>query len=643
MLGRKKPDSKDNGDQTAARSQPGQPFGVKRFTCRPLVTSRIDSHSCLVHAPGSTAVGEIDNELLALAQSLQSWATFDEHLAALESAGHSLSGHELFAALEGLHQQGVLWFADDFLESLRRQRPRQSAPINSMVWCTRDRPRELARSLESFLTKGFDSSPPRLIVCDDSTDPDAARKTEEALLNAPGGSTIPLERRFHVGAAVKKRIIAALKEHGAREGISPDVIEFILSNRFNVPNSAGANRNFALLLTAGEVFHSTDDDTLALAAFGDTPNKLKLSSDFNPTVTDLFASDEQCSAAIPARDCRILGEHERFLGKGVADIAREVEDSGVLLSSCTSSFAHEIVSGDGAVVMTSAGAVGDSGFGNPRIIFHLDGSRRERYVQDTGAYEVLRLSRIVFRRAECPVITDSPWLVTLNHAVDNRGFVPPTFPFGRNSDGFLGVLLRACRPAAFIMHLPLGIRHIPAEPRTFSESDLHVFVPRICDFMIQAAQGARRGPLVRSTADRVTMLAAHFRAFGSLSSHDFDDATRSVWMSFADRYISNMEMRLNNYGHSPEPWATDVERHIESIIAFLRARGPIIPPEFTAAQLAATTVDEQRELFRRSVGLFGEALDAWPTLREIARQPSIMAGFFPAHFFEDERQPLPAG
>ena len=118
----------------------------------------------------------------------------------------------------------------------------------------------------------------------------------------------------------------------------------------------------------------------------------------------------------------------------------------------------------------------------------MDGAERERYVEDPEAYAIHRLSRFAFRRAERLTVSSSPWLMTLRHAVDNRACIPPTFPFGRNSDGLLGVLIRACRPVpGYGMHLPFGVRHIPPSPRVFSESDLHDFSPRICDFMIHAA------------------------------------------------------------------------------------------------------------------------------------------------------------
>jgi hypothetical protein len=142
--------------------------------------------------------------------------------------------------------------------------------------------------------------------------------------------------------------------------------------------------------------------------------------------------------------------------------------------------------------------------------------------------------------------------------------------------------------------------------------------------MIHAAEAARMNPLVRASADRVSTLASYYRALGSLSLRAFDDATRSIWMSFAEGYISNMEMQLNEHGHAPEPWAADVEQHLDFIQGFLRAPGPLLPHEIAAAQNSAATSDEQLELFRKSVRLFGEALDAWPTLREIAqRRPLI--------------------
>ena len=258
------------------------------------------------------------------------------------------------------------------------------------------------------------------------------------------------------------------------------------------------------------------------------------------------------------------------------------------------------------------------------MCFQLDGTERERYVENPDAYALHRLSRFAFRRAQRRVVASSPWLMTLNHAVDNRGYIPPTFPFGRNSDGLLGVLIRACRPSGYIMHLPFGVRHIPPAPRAFSESDLHDFAPRICDFMIHAADSARLNPVVRVPADRNAALAAHYRALGSLSQRAFDDASRAIWMTFAERYVSTMEMRLNQYDGSPAAWADDVERHVDRLLAFIRDPFPRVPQEIADALPPTSSTAERLELFRHSVRLFGEALDAWPTLREIAAQHPLI-------------------
>jgi hypothetical protein len=341
-------------------------------------------------------------------------------------------------------------------------------------------------------------------------------------------------------------------------------------------------------------------------------------------VTDFFASDEECSATVPARDCPIFAEHQRFLGRGVGEVGKEFESGGVLLSSCGTGLARDLVSNSGTVLLTSAGVLGDSGFANPRMIFHLEGERRERYVEDTGAYRSARLSRVVFRRTNGPAITNSPWLVTLNYAVDNRDFIPPTFPFGRNADGLLGLLLRACRPDGYFLHLPFGVRHIPPAARTFSESDLHGFIPRVCDFLIHSTQSAGLSPLARSPADRVSALASHYRALGRLSPKDFEEVVRSTWMSFADRYVSNLQMRLDEHGYAPEPWAADVEQHVQSMQAFLRQPTPLVPREFAAPAQPAIDPEDQLGSFRRSIELFGDTLDAWPTLREMARRRPLI-------------------
>ena len=340
-------------------------------------------------------------------------------------------------------------------------------------------------------------------------------------------------------------------------------------------------------------------------------------------ITDFFANDAECTQSVSHAQCDMRAEHGKFLGKSVGDLVRDFEKKKVMLSSCSGPLSHELVSRGGSIVMTAAGALGDSGFGNPRLVFHLDGEQRERYVGDEGTYEALRLSRSVFRRARRPVLSNSPWFIAMNHTVDNRELIPPMFPFGRNSDGLLGILLRACRPDAYIMYLPFGIRHIPPAPRMFSESDMRTYSPRVCDFMGHIAQMARLNPLMRSTADRVTALAAVYRSLGSLPIRDFEEATRSAWMSFADRYVLNLEDRLEQYAYKPEKWAADIEAYVGNLLEFLRSPAPLIPREHRSIG-AAGDAESQLEAFRQSVRLFGEALDAWPTLREIVAQHPLI-------------------
>jgi hypothetical protein len=596
------------------RGEPGpRPRHDRRFVCRPLVSSRVTSESRLVYFPAAGGPAEMENDLLALSRSLQIWATFDEHLLALESAGHALTGHELAGALERLQQAGALWFDDEFMGELSSQETPIPPPITRFVVCTRDRPRELRRCLESFLGDAANRASVRLLVCDDSGD-SAARLNAETLREIGQCFGVPCRQ---VDLTEKRRVIRLLSERAAQSGIASEVVEFILDGGF------GAARNLALLLTAGELYLSADDDTLAsAAASAAVPEGLELSCALNPTASDFFTTGEECDAAVPAADRDLFSEHGKFLGKGISALIHDHAGSPVMLSKCTAGLSRDLVSAGGSVLVTSAGLFGDSALGNPRMLFHLDGEARARYVENEARYRDIRLTRIVFRRAERPVLTNSPWLTAVNHAVDNRGLIPPTFPFGRNEDGLLGVLLRACRPNGYVLHVPQAVRHAPPEPRAFSEVDLHSFTPRICDFMIYAAHTARLNPLVRSPSDRMQTLASFYRAFGALSLPDFADAVRAVWMSFADGYISNMESRLEQYGHSPKAWALDVEKHLESLVAFLRTPGPLLPREI-AASPAATNDDESLRLFQSSVELFGKALSAWPALRDIAAEGAL--------------------
>ena len=95
-------------------------------------------------------------------------------------------------------------------------------------------------------------------------------------------------------------------------------------------------------------------------------------------------------------------------------------------------------------------------------------------------------------------------------------------------------------------------------------------------------------------------------------------------MTFAERYISSMEIRLNRYGRSPDSWADDVDQHVDRILDFVRDPLPRIPDEIAAAVQPSAPPGERLDLFRKSVGLFGEALDAWPTLRALVMEHPLI-------------------
>ncbi len=626
MFGKAKREPAEKPAREAA-SREGLPVEGERFACRPYSVVHAGGQENLVAIAGTAGTAEVEQGVLLLMEQLQRWGDIDEQISRLEAAGIPLSRSELSSSLERMRSIGALWTERELVGALRSQPPRAPCPISDLMWCTRDRSELLARSMKSFLGARGASGPVRVTVLDDSADTHAAAAGAEIVRAASEGRGARGYR--FIGSAERAEIVRRLAALAGTQGVSSRCIDFLLGVGAETTFGAGAtfrvgaSRNLGTLLTAGGGYLSADDDTLAAGVAGRDPETVGLSSEFEPTLTDFYADDEACARIVGLPSIDLAAEHGRYLGRGVGEIVAGAR-SGVELTSLRSSFAQDLLVDQGEVILTETGVLGDSGLATPRVVFHLDGEQRARWIDEPEGYSLARLARHVHRRVERPTISSSRRLVGIGYALDNRGLVPPTFPFGRKCETFLGTMIRLCRPSSYFLQLPIALRRQPA-PRSFTEGDLHGYTAHVCDFMVEAAEACPVSRYSRSPEARLAGLAAHFRGIAELSLPHFAEAVRSIWMSSANRYVQSLLAQLDRRRYSPPEWAEDVVSHIESLLSFLEGPTPLVPIEFSPASEGSRATGESVEQFRSAVGLYGEALEAWPVLRECARDPAIQS------------------
>lgn len=545
----------------------------------------------------------------ALVRRWHGFGTRDELFARVD-AGLSLDERACVRrTFERFVAQAILVTEDRVREALR-DGPLMAAldPVSALVVPTRaDRPEgftPLARGLAGHARDRADARRRHaLVVFDDSVHP-GARAECRRIADRAGAE--------YVGVDEKRRLATSL----AAKDVDPALVRFAMFGVDGVSFRAGANRNCALLARAGERFVSVDDDgECRISAIPDATARLRLSS--APDPTEFWCFDDRVTALASTRPDRsdLVGVHEHWLGRSLADCARDHEIATVELDDMSPRYTERVLSGRARVAVTYLGVVGDSGMSAPIFALVQQGRSRERLMIDAERYRGALRSREIVRGVTAPTLVDSGFLMGLAIGFDNRELLPPFLPVGRNEDhAFGGILAHACGDA-LIGCLPFALLHAPGGARAFEPDALRFRETKLADLVRACIHGA---PRLAVDADREAGLVAlgdHFVALASRPALEFEAALRERRAFVARSTIAFLELLVRRYDGRPVEWARDVERFAATCEAAARDDAPIV-----ADELHSMDVDDARRCVRALVRRYGELLIAWPRIVSAARE-----------------------
>lgn len=467
---------------------------------------------------------------------------------------------------------------------------------------TANRPRSLRNCLESLGDIAFQQpASNHIVVADDSNG--VASKANAEICRA-SGSRLGRPVR-HVDVSEKQRLVdQVLSRQEAKNDFNRDHLLRALTGHPQLQQIApgcGANRTATLLLSAGNLLLSLDDDTRA--EFGSSSTESPL--DDQGFQFHSGSSFRQHYSVSPI-------DRKSTLDQLVQPVPTVSGTSGFeRLSSilCDRSTPRDMVK------LSMVGIFGNRWYRNPALNLRASGPIREEVFSSRRRYRQARTSGLAVLEAPVPILTSAVSFVTCCCGMDNRDPLPPLPNAGRQSDTVFAWLVKRMYPDHLTAHLPLSIHHSPDDPRPFSERDYHATdadlgalnVAIVGDLVAKAPRNDPDEALISTGSDLISL--------SKLGHREWLDYTHTLWLQTSDAAIASLEELLHRYDERPSYWAKDVHEYIDKLRVQTLDPKEAIPRELK--EICAP--EEATALHRKFLRDYGELLTHWPKIWRVAR------------------------
>lgn len=606
----------------------------------------------LLHSSWSDSAHLLTRRNVALLSTFGHFATIDEHIqnAAEQFRFNENNCEQLRATIQNWVDCGLLVSEKMLLEkciaapSQSRVEQTQSDSTNqisSVCIPTKDRPNSLKQCIDSYL-KHVDArrGTIQFLVADDSTNEENARSNAEHVSTVAKQSSI--ECRY-LGAQEKQEYVTKL---AMRAQVPQSIVEFAL-----VPNSfldmgAGANRNLLLLLTAGELVLSVDDDTMCqYVPLPKSNGVLKLSSAYDPS--GFWFPDEAESDQIEFQNGDLCSLHETLLGRSVSQliadrfkdpvndpiksVARNGVASGIgaeplrgqdlgnengidLTEVHSGSFFQNIYNGDARIRLTQCGIAGDTGMSSPEYFLMLQGESLTRLIDTQRDYFSQDSSRQVLRGVSSATVVQKAYCMAMNLGLDNRALLPPFMPVGRNEDSVFATVLNQTNEQSYSGFLHFALRHRWQEYDRTSSALSDMYKGPHSSELLQMLIRAGDVVLGDDVAQNMAALGAVLEAWEKVSLDKFRERLRQLSWLRASEYVVALDKHMK--GKPKGPWLSAARAYREGVYAAAVTDDYFVPCDFRHFG----TQDDALGAFKSMVSKFGRLLQNWPAIYQAARE-----------------------
>ncbi len=454
-----------------AKPAPEPPEKASRCMAPPFRAHPLNPEACLVHIDGRYPPVTLNLQLVQILSLCDAFRTPDQHVRHIaQTMGLSSQQHPAIKeAIEHLQSMALLLDESEVLKGLADQKkPLPDPPALAHCFIrTADRPEALERLLNGL--KSQHGLPKLHIwVLDDSrqdTHQKANAAHAEAFAAHWSGQTHYLDRSH------RKTLVARIAEQSHSD---PAQLHWLIEGDDADPSpSYGASLNMALLLAAGQRFCIIDDDaTLDAYVLEDTHLGVDL-RDARQHQLNFIDPNVPEQQQFPKTSLEPLVSHAHWLGRSLADVAREFGASQPNFLGHTNAHMLHQLRGQPMIRLTTNGTLGDPGTSGMTWLFTQPAKDLHALCHQDPSWAA-RLFNRRFARASLgtQVTTDFSLMTTTLTGVDNRELLLPTVSKGRNEDLLFSVLMKFLYPDALSVSLPFMLPHRPDEPRQWHDEDL---------------------------------------------------------------------------------------------------------------------------------------------------------------------------
>jgi len=351
------------------------------------------------------------------------------------------------------------------------QNNKQDRKITNVSIVTCNRADSLFNCLTSY-SKNIDTfrSHVKILVVDDSRDVDVVKKNSEVVSLVRSSSRSQI---LHIDLKAKTNFI----RHLTKKGFSEEILNFGLLDSIDSKYSFGANTNWHLLLSAGQLAFATDDDTICRPhRIDEFASQIKVGTQNSYVNIKSFNSRESALRNISEQSYDFLSQHEIFLGKTVSQIIdSQMKSKGSLdLSDFDSGYLRLDQLESQKVLLTLNSLVGDSGSNST---FHLLFYKKDQSDSIFKNKDLFQQAMAIRENAKYPManlIVPAHMCMSTFYGYDNTDVLPPFFPYFRDSDSLFSRMLGLTLKGSQVAYLPEFLYHNPPEYRSYNQSSLSV-------------------------------------------------------------------------------------------------------------------------------------------------------------------------
>jgi hypothetical protein len=544
-------------------------------------------------------IGEIDPSIAYLLAACRGSRSIDEHVTVASGAGVAQHVSSIRQTLERLVAMGLLTPDDRLHRPASAPAPSSRLALTTVAIVTADRPALLDRCLASVASHCRTyGRRPRVVVVDGSRS-DACRaenlqhvRTERGLESEYLGIVEARELR--------RRLVAA--------GIPESLAEFALT-----PGAVGANRNLALLATAGDDLMMLDDDVLVEPwTLPECSEHLAVGGHQEDCEVAWFATRDDALAATSPAAIDLLSVHGALLGRTLPALVAERQGQLDLGNACRHLLAA-LEQGEAPVVRaTLMGIAGDSGTYCPDRQLFSAGAMRARLTADLTSYRCSMRSREVLRVATRYVLTHEAGGMSYAMGVSNRTPTPPFMPIGRNEDGVFSAMIGMLEPSSSLFaHLPYGIVHDSTRASVYGDAPMQSATEtRLSELLLAVMRLTAASTFSISPATRRERIAAVLEDAAGLTRREFHRFIAHVLLR-----ARSDELRATHADVCPPHFARALQQYADVLLENVTRPNFFVPVELQSASAEAALGETQEFL-----GRFSALLRGWPQMWAVARQ-----------------------